>query len=242
MTLAATAGFWDAFHEKGEIPTSKRIATAGAVIGQSVVDATFFRGIENLINALTDPAKQGERFISDMAAGFVPLSGLQRNIANALDPTIRDPQSIYERILTGIPIVSKQVPPKLDVFGREQKMEGGEGVLSFSPTRLPKDQPRSAVDAELSRLEIYPGKTSGTLTLKDSKIVLTREQKVEFQRLTGQTMYEGLAALFDSEEYKKFTFEQKEDAATKLIDKAREAAREAFIGTNAANLAIKKKK
>src|ERR1035438_7976124 len=85
LTLAATAGFHDAFTEKGEIPNSKRIATAASVIGKSVVDATFFRGLENLINALSDPEKEGERFTSDLAGGFVPFSGATRTVANALD-------------------------------------------------------------------------------------------------------------------------------------------------------------
>jgi hypothetical protein len=240
MTLASTAAFWDAFNDKGEVPTSKRIATAGAVIGSSITDATFFRGIENLINALHDPEKQGERFASDTASGFVPMSGLNRNIANSLDPVIRDPQSIYERIKTGLPIMSEQVPAKLDVFGREQKMEGGEGLLAFSPTRLPEDKPRSDVDAELARLEIFPGKTGDSVTVKNHKATLTREQKAELQQTVGRAMYDSLAALFSSDEYKGLDDEQKQEAATQLIAKAREAGRVSFIGKNIKNFTFDK--
>ncbi len=223
LVLAATAGFWDSFSQKGEIPTSKRIATAGSVIGQSIVDVRFFRGIENLVNAMTDPEKFGEKFASDIAGGFVPFSGLTRNVANSIDPTIRDPQSIYEESATGIPIVSKQVPAKLDVFGREQKMEGGEGILAFSPSRLPKDEPRSAVDAELNRLEVYPGKSSGSLTIANLKAELTREQKTDLQRTQGQLMYSTLDALIHSEGYANLTDEQKQQAVEKVIETARTA-------------------
>jgi len=240
MTLASTAAFWDSFNDKGEVPTSKRIATAGAVIGQSITDATFFRGIENLINALNDPEKQGERFASDAASGFVPMSGLQRNIANSLDSTIRDPQSIYERIKTGLPIASETVPPKLDVFGREQKMEGGEGLLAFSPTRVPEDKPRSDVDAELARLEIYPGKTGDSVTIKNHKATLTREQKAELQQTVGQAMYQGLSALFASPEYANLSDEEKQQTTKQLIDKARDAGRAAFIGKNISSFDFKK--
>jgi hypothetical protein len=239
LTLAATAAFWDAFHQRGEVPTSTKIAQAGAVIGQSITDATFFRGIENVINALTNPDRDAEKFFADAAGGLVPFSGLQRNIANSIDPEIKDAQGIYERILSGIPIASRTIPPKLDALGRPQTMEGGSGLLAFMPSRLPEDKPKSAVDAELNRLEIFPGKASGSLTLGNKKIALTREQKTELQRLEGQVMYHSLAALFDSPEYGQLSDEQKQQAANDLIARARKAGRDAFIGSNADKLKLK---
>jgi len=121
-------------------------------------------------------------------------------------------------------------------------MSGGEGALAFSPSRLPKDEPKSAVDAELNRLEVYPGKVGDSLTLKSHKVTLTREQKAELQRLTGETIYEGLAGLFDSPEYKEMSDELRQQIATKLIDKARTAAREQFIGSNVERFTFEGKK
>ena len=69
---------------------------------------------------------------------------------------------------------------------------------------------------------------------------LTREQKAELQRLTGNVMYESLGSLQSSDGYAKLTDEQKKDVSENLIDRARKAGRDAFLGANAGDLTTKK--
>jgi hypothetical protein len=229
LTLAATAAFHDSFNRSGNVPTEERVAEAAAVIGRSIVDSSFLRGVHNLIDALTDPKAKAGQFVADTASGFVPFSGLQRNIANAIDPEVKDPEGLYERILTGIPLASKRVEPKLDVMGRTSEMEGGSGLAAFLPTRIPKDEPKSDVDAELNRLGIFPGETGKTITVSDQRFDLDREQARELQRVVGLMQHKALAALFASPGYQSASDEDKQKTAQELIDLARQAGRRAFV-------------
>jgi hypothetical protein len=228
LAMMSTAAFYNAFEQTGEVPTTAKIAQAAGEIGNGIIDQSFFKGLENLMGAITDPNKAAT-FVAGELGGLVPMSGAMRNTADALDSRVKDAKGVTDRIKSGIPVLSKSVPSKLDVFGREQQMEGGEGMLSFLPSRIPKDEPRSSVDAEVTRLGIFPGPTGKTITIGKKTFDLDSDQQRELQRIVGQTMLLSLQGLFAGDVYQHSNLEQQQQLAQKVIDAARTAGRQGFI-------------
>jgi hypothetical protein len=229
ITMAAVAAFHDAFQQSGDVPTEKKIGQAAGVIGKSIVDASFFKGISDAIDAIREPERSADNLFSSISQGFVPLSGFLRNVAESQDEIIRDPQSMYERILTGIPGASKIVAPKIDPLGREVRREGGEGALAFLPSRIPKDQPKSGVDSELTRLGVTLSRVGSQISVKNQKFELDKDQQRDLQKLTGNEINRVLAELFSRGNYKALDDEKKALIVDKAIRAVREKARAEYL-------------
>jgi hypothetical protein len=105
------------------------------------------------VKALEDPERSASGFMARMAQGFVPLAGLQRNIAQAIDPTVRAPEGLTESLATGIPFLSQTVAPRLTRFGEEAQRGRAQAVLAPETFRAIEDP----VGDELMRLGVDVG-------------------------------------------------------------------------------------
>ena len=138
IIAAAVAGWHGRSKKNGTTPKSDTIQEVAAGLGNAITDQTFFRGLQNLDQAVADPKRYGQQFLTEIASGLIPYSGFDRAWANALDPTIREPQGFIERIKSGLPILSREVPPKLDVlvpFHGAPRRNGCAGFSTRSNTR-----------------------------------------------------------------------------------------------------------
>jgi hypothetical protein len=85
-------------------------------IANNLKDKTFLSGVSQFIESIDDPTK-AEKWISNLASGFVPFSGTARFAQRLSDPSLRTPDTFKERVQANLPIVSKQLPPRRTVFG-----------------------------------------------------------------------------------------------------------------------------
>jgi hypothetical protein len=234
LLAASAAAFGDAWKD-GTAPTSKRIGQALATIGASIADQSMFTGISNLMDAIRDPMGKGSQLFESVAQGFVPFSALDRNVQQALDNKVRSPQGIYERLISGLPILSKNVPAKVDTLGREVERRGGSGMAAFLPSPIPEDIAVSPVDAELSRLADkglrLPGFVSNKLSLGNQKEQLSREERTEYQKLRGGLLRQVLEAMISDPEYKAMTDSEKISEIESMTHAAENAARERYQAT-----------
>lgn len=231
--MAATVVGWGEAQEKSDHDFMSEIGdTAGALLN-GMQDQSFFRGMQNLSQAVSEPDRYGAQFISEIASGFIPFSGFDRAFADALDPEIRTPEGIYERVAAGLPVLSKSVPPRLDVLGRPTTRRGGEGAKAFLPTPIPEDNPESEVDAELGRLHDLglrnPGFTAHFLTVDKTKIPLSRPERNEYQRLRGQLLDIMLQRIFSSDDYRELPDQEKVEATEQSMRQVEDYARNAMI-------------
>ncbi len=148
--LFAMANTFDLFRREGKQADPLHVL---AMVGKSVLDQSFLTGLSDMNNALSDPDRYADQFLSRYAQSFVPFSGLLRNTAQAVDPTVRQPGSIPEAIKTIIPGASKSVPARLGRFGQEVERPHGAVVRGYSPIKPghPSDDP---VTQQLTRLNI----------------------------------------------------------------------------------------
>ncbi len=142
----------------------------------SFANKTFLSGITNFVNALVSPEEYGEQFISQYTSGFVPFSGVMRNVRQMTDTTVREPQGIGERIANQVPGLSTTIPAKVSSFGEPIERKP-IGITKFAPFPITRAESNTVAD-ELSRLDMsisYPSKNLRDLiTGKNKK--LTREE------------------------------------------------------------------
>lgn len=220
--MAALAAWHDAYVENGKKPSEKQISQMGQAAGAALLQVPFLRGISDFIDGLTNPRQGGfGRSVANLVSGFIPGSSLLRTTARSLDPMVRDPQNLYDRIRAGLPVLSKQVPAKIDALGREQRYEGEEGVKAFLPSPVSTQTPKSKIDAELSRLQdlgMSPiGKPQSFVTYDKHRFDMTQQELRKYQIARGQEVYRYLDAMFSSDSYKQATDQERIEALEKGI-------------------------
>jgi hypothetical protein len=223
LLLAAVAAGHDAV-ANGQKAPSEQLSAIASTLGKAMVQQSFFEGLSNLMNAIQDPQRYGARFSSDVASGFIPFSGALRTAADALDPDVREPQGMYQRVIAGLPVLSKSLPPELDELGRPEERAGGTGADALLPGALPSSQPPAGIDAELARLNRAGlpaiGRAGSVVTVDGERMKLTTDERNEYQRLRGAFLRSYLDDLFQSKEYAAMGDDDKLQAAQERIHEA----------------------
>ncbi len=99
----------------------KRLA---ASVAKNLTNKTFLAGISNLVEAWHEPERNLEFFISQLEQSMVPMSGLTRSVARAVDPTFRE-TTLVNAPLSAIPFASETLPPQYAPTGEERQRPGG---------------------------------------------------------------------------------------------------------------------
>jgi len=116
-----------------------------------------------------------KKWVSRAAYGHIPFSALLRTLARTVDPNIRDTRaagedvlnergipsdinpakaltdSMVNEIFAGLPWLSKTLPKRYDLWGREVKMPGSAPARALSPVRVttPGDEQIDLIDQQL---------------------------------------------------------------------------------------------
>jgi hypothetical protein len=153
--------------------------------------------------------------------GFVPMSGLQRNIAQGVDPVVRKPDTIGESIAANIPGLSTSVEPRLDRFGQDVTREGNTFMRGMSAVEVSPVQ-NDPVALELSRLGIKLTLPSAD-DIKDrgKSYALTAEQNLALRREKGQAVRESLERIVNNPAYATLSEELKYTMLTSAITRSR---------------------
>lgn len=242
------ASAYEAFRN-GQDPTDSVTKAIGAVTG-ALKDSTYLSGIQNVIDAADDPSRFAEKFLTQVASGFIPFSGLLRNVAQSQDPYIHAPENPFQRIFQNIPGASTTVPPKLDVYGQPVRRgpldTGLNAVIDLRKAGMPGDPSAQMVDEEIARVRehaplSFTGFTGTTIDKKtaqgttlDPKALSDRAQ-FRYQELAGNAEHDALVSLIASPKYGAMTWEEKAKAIDSTRTKAREQAQQQLASENRAS-------
>ena len=212
----------DAFHvfdksteEEKEQIASKLIKS----ITENLTNKTFMQGLTTAMNAISDPERSGQYFLESLAGTAVPTGVAQ--VAKAIDPTLRETETIVDHIKSRIPGVSKKLPPKVDRRGKEVKREGGVAANILSPVWV-STEVSDKVDKELRRLKVFPGRMSKETATGD-KIPPTPYAKM--LKDVGPKVFKALDNLISSKGYKNFSDEQKQKLVKDVISRIKSYGR-----------------
>jgi len=190
--------FQRALKETGS-PTEAMIQ-AGFGGAKSFTEQTFLRGLNQSLQALTDPERSFETWFSSMAGSIVPT--IVADIARANDEIERRTVGPVQRVQARVPILREKLPPRIDVFGQDLPRYGGNVLEVMADPSRPSVIRGDVVVEELRRLAKNDIKVTPTLLGgRDGFDVLTVEENTQLWRRAGELMYPVMLALVNSPAY-----------------------------------------
>lgn len=145
-------------------PNVEKLTAAGiAAVANNVTSKTYFEGVANFFDTLSDPRANAEKTLKSLAGSLVP-AGVGA-LASLMDPYQRATYSMIDAIKARTPGVSKSLPPVTNVWGEPVRKDSGFGKPydAFVPfaSHRPGDEP---IDQEIIKQGMHvtlpPQKTS----------------------------------------------------------------------------------
>ena len=190
---------------------------------KSFTEQTFLTGIQDAVNAITDPERYASSYLPNLLSSFVPT--LVSDVSRATDPKERRAETTLQRVQARIPGARRGLEPQVDVLGRERESVGNPLEILIDPTR-PSPDVGNNVSTELRRLTKSGFKVSPT-ALGDRKGYkgLSQQENTELWKLAGGITNDKLESLFSNESYLKLPDDKKGKIVEKVISQAKVNAR-----------------
>lgn len=234
--------------------SQEAVSAAVFSIVENITSKSYMQGLANLTEAINDPKRFASRYFEGLFSSFVP--SVVGEIARQQDPVMRVSHDMVTAFKRRLPGYSDDLPPRRDLWGREQRYESGLGTTydTLSPlyAHTPNPEP---IDKAMQRDGWYAGMPSKILTVDGEKVGLKNRPEVyeRYLMLQAQTKPEdmeayGLADRYDnktmlevvndivtgkselSERYDRAEDpDEKRDVIMKVINRYRRAARKVLI-------------
>lgn len=191
---------------------------AGAIVSsipKYLANQTFLTGVRDVLNALDDPERFGSRWVKRNAGSMMPYSGFTRFIAQQLDDTIRQPDTIVETIKANIPGLSQGVPARYDVYGQPSKRPNDIFSTLVVPRSQERVSPLDVEDVELDRGQGFPGKSMGG-------IPLAPKEYRELAKTSGQVVLKARKMVLKISGWSKLPPETRVQTLDKITSEARD--------------------
>jgi hypothetical protein len=199
----------------------------GLGLGQDQLSQTFLSGLQQPLNAITDPNRYGKSYAGNMMASVIP--NIVKDTSKVFDPNMREMNKTTDYVKLGIPGVRNTLLPKRDALGNivPQEPTGAGAFVDLFNSKTPIS---NIVVDELSRLNetgnnATPGTIGKSQTINGTKMTLTPEQLDVFESQVGQQAMTQLQELFTSVDYQSLTDEDKSKSVDSLMTKIRKGIR-----------------
>lgn len=223
MIMGSFADIYEISHLTSEKEQKHLMSLMFAAISNNILEKTFFRGLSDIVKALSDSERYGSGYINNLVASFaVPALVNQTN--QAIDPTMREARTMIDAIKARIPGLSQTLMPKRDVWGEPIVREGGLGPDFMSPfnTRSIKSDP---VNKALLDAGFFPSKVQR----KISGVELSDKQYDDYARISGRMTKQRLGEIVQMQGFEQLPKFVREEMMRKTVEASRRAAREAVM-------------
>jgi hypothetical protein len=210
---------------KNKDAESAAINALMSFIGNSV-NKTYLRGAFDLFNAITEPpssTSKKNKVLRTLATS--PIPSLSGAAARAVDPYIREVNTMWEAIKNKIPFASKSLTPAIDITGKPVKREGGPIWQMVVPATI-STETKNPVLSELTRLKVSFGMPNKTI--KAGKM-----ESGKYARMTKQewdSISKNIATIMSKPYYKKLPDEEKSKILKSIISRERSWIRKLYSG------------
>lgn len=173
-------------------------------IQRNLTSKTYVSGIIQALDAFQNPEGGVEKYLQGMLASTVPA------VVNAVrkeeDPLVREVWTFVDALRNRIPGLSKDLPPKRNVFGEPISVVGGLGPDIVSPFRT-TEASTDPLAQELARLNIDLRQPPKTLPVASGAkaIDLTPEQYDKLVETAGVLFKQSMESLLEDPSYSTLT-------------------------------------
>ena len=196
--------------------------------GKNITSKTFMQGLSKAMDAVSDPKRYGEDYVKSMAGSIIP--NIIASTARATDDELKEISTLGESIRSRIPFISKQLPPRRNIWG-EPIIKTATGLEAFlSPVQVSKES-ESDVDRELARLELSLSMPRNQMTHRGEKIELDPKVYDKYVESVGKELKTILTNRIKSPVYKKLTDEKKAENIENFYSRVKKKHRARAIMT-----------
>lgn len=225
MTLLVGGQYQKSLEETGSHTAALLSAASGGI--KSLTEQTFLRGLNQVVDTLSDPSRSPELYASNLISSFIPT--IMGDIARAKDVTERKVTGLWGKAISKIPILREKLQPQVDVLGQERKRPTGWLSSLIDPSR-PSMVMSSPVTLELRRLWDAGHDVSPTqLGDKNGYKTLTQEQNTALWKRSGELLNNKLKGLIKFKAYEELSDDEKAKVIDSFVDKAFLTARANFV-------------
>lgn len=143
---------------------TKALAMTIHASGRLLEDEVGMQGLAGLIEAINEPEKKGQRFVSNFAGSLLPYSSLLRQTASLMDPSMREAKNVVDGLRYYIPAVRQNLPLKRDWTGNPIANAGYGFDVPNVPLASAIIQHRQVgtdpIAFEMKALDLHPAKPS----------------------------------------------------------------------------------
>lgn len=181
-----------------------------AGIGTNSIKSYVNQFIPTALGQIAKTTDEYERNTTSTKTGVLP---------KAIDTT-------RTQIMNKIPGLRQKLPIKTDIWGQEQKQSDNIALRALENTVFPwarKELNSNNVDKEITKVyentgesSVFPDTINKNLTIDKKKYVMTSKEFAKYKKQFGETSYELLKNLINSDGYKKLSDSQKQLAIEKI--------------------------
>ena len=112
---------------------TKALTMTVKATGRLLEDEVGMQGLAGLMEAINEPERKGQRFVSSFVASFLPYSSFLRQTASAFDAEMREVKSVVDGLRYHIPVARQGLLPKRDWLGESVLNPGYGGDIPYAP-------------------------------------------------------------------------------------------------------------
>lgn len=215
-------------YSRGDYDGAEKIFKTLASQASSQFQSSYLSGLGDMISAIyDDTGNKAEQFVTRLAQGFVPASGLARNVAQGIDPVVRKPQNMIERVEAALPGLSKGVQPRLSRFGEPVVREGGP-LRRAVPVPGSSTVKQDPIAEKLSILGIKLNLPDDQMQIGKTRVKLSEEESFALRQAKGQEVRKGLERYVGNPAFERKSPEAQERILRDAITRARQRAAKPF--------------
>ena len=214
-----------------------------ARMGNTLFDASYLQGVDNLLKAFDDPERYGGRVIEGIVRMHVPAASILGSVARSVDDIFRRPESIKEGLMTQLPGLSKKVAPRIDGKGQPARRPGfkpfGFNVTEFLSPIKPSKVISDPVVEELERIN-YAVPKANRSAMKGYK--MKGETFAKYSIMRNQTIDKVAQEIIRNPEWESLSSLDKQDVMSEVVREVNSAVRPFIIESAARDLGKRMKK
>lgn len=222
VLLGISADFADISGELGKKDAEDIASMIVASASKNITSKTWLRGLSNALEALDDPDRYAQQFLSSLAGTSVPTGVAQ--ITRTQDPILRDARTVMDKIKSRTPGYSVTVPPRRNIWGEAIVLQGGLGPDIISPIYT-STRENDKVNEEIVRLGLKPSMPNR----KINQVELTQKEYDDYVKRSGIPTKQFLDGIVNSQGWDKIPDFKKKEIIEEQIKKHRDIAKRIMI-------------
>lgn len=214
--------------------------TAGSIL----LEQSFLQSINDVLNDNDGVVSGIINEILELPARAVPT--FSKQIADLVDGTQRTSfeygkpiQSAVNSIKAKIPFVSKTLNPAVDTMGREIQKYGGKNNIFnvfLNPANVSTENISESAEEiyrlykETGETDVMPRVAPYYINQKGEKIMMTGKDRVEYQKISGEIIEDGIKKLLNNASYSNMSDLDKAEVVKDIVNYSYNIAKKDVLG------------